>query len=902
MDKKSLLQAILTKPKKLHPRQEEAVLSDKAYVRIVAGAGAGKTETLTRRIAYLLLYKDQPPASMVAFTFTERAAQSMKDRIYQRVGELRGEDACNKLGEMYVGTIHAYCLRLLQDHFGYGNFESLDENQEMAFLMRHGWSMGLHTKGENYSEECGEFARSVGLVYDELIDRSVLAAEAPDFSAKLEKYEKLLRRHKVITFGQMIELSVEHLSKERETLSGIRHLIVDEYQDINRAQERLIGLIGRKATVFVVGDPRQCIYRWRGSDESYFKKFTKSHRGAHPITITQNNRSCRKIVDAANSIARGFGVRYEELEKVRPRDGLLAVVACDTPDSEAAWVVGQIARLVRKDQVCNYSNIAILLRSVSTSGSKFIEACRRNDVPYMVGGKVGLFRRDEALAVGYLYAWLADDGFWVKDRWSRERIQGSDLLGDAEKLINGLHAFPKFPRARVLDWRGKCRSGKFSHFSASYQAILEVLGYCQLDPTDKLHAAIMANLGRFNSLLTDFESAQRRGGDSIDWQKTWMNLVWFMSSYAITAYEEQPAEDLRGVDAVQIMTVHQAKGLEWPVVFVPCMTAKRFPSSKAGQSASWQVPKDLFDVERYRGGTEDELKLFYVAVTRARDVCCLSYHERINNYVGMSPFVTRVISEAKRLTEDKSLPKVTVEDPGDQEEIQTYSGGEIIGYRRCPYFYLLREQWNYQAGLDAALGYGKSLHHCLRVASGRIKQGADGPNAISAALDAEFHLPFAGSPIRQTMLSKARKTLTAFVEKNAEDMRKVEEVEARLEYPIQRATITGRVDVILRGQNGQELEVRDYKTSDEVTTTKESSLQVRLYALGLRKMGRNITRASIAYLDTGEIKPVDISKAKMDEAHSIAQGCVKAIAKGKYKAKPKKRCRCDYTHICRFVP
>jgi DNA helicase-2/ATP-dependent DNA helicase PcrA len=152
------------------------------------------------------------------------------------------------------------------------------------------------------------------------------------------------------------------------------------------------------------------------------------------------------------------------------------------------------------------------------------------------------------------------------------------------------------------------------------------------------------------------------------------------------------------------------------------------------------------------------------------------------------------------------------------------------------------------------------------------------------------------------MLSKARKTLTAFVEKNAEDMRKVEEVEARLEYPIQRATITGRVDVILRGQNGQELEVRDYKTSDEVTTTKESSLQVRLYALGLRKMGRNITRASIAYLDTGEIKPVDISKAKMDEAHSIAQGCVKAIAKGKYKAKPKKRCRCDYTHICRFVP
>ncbi len=559
-------------------------------------------------------------------------------------------------------------------------------------------------------------------------------------------------------------------------------------------------------------------------------------------------------------------------------------------------------RALAGTNVCSYSDIAILLRSVSTSGGKFIQAFRANNIPYIVGGKVGLFRRDEALAVGYLYAWLADDGFWVTDKWKGEQIRGDDLLNRAEGLINGLLGFPKFARKRVLDWREKCRSGVFKHFSASYQALLEILGFCKLDPTDKLHATVMANLGRFNSLLTDFESAQRRGGDMVNWLKIWMDLVWFMNSYAISAYEEQPAEDLRGVDAVQIMTVHQAKGLEWPVVFLPCLTSRRFPSSRAGQSSSWLVPNHLFDHDRYRGGVEDELKLFYVAVTRARDVSCLSYHERITNHVGMSPFVTRVLGEAKSLTENQSLPRVTIEPPGDQEEIQTYSGGEVIGYLRCPYFYRLREQWNYQPGLDPALGYGKSLHHCLRMAGGLIKEGADCVDAIRTALNTEFHLPFANPLIRKTMLDAARRTLTSFVKKNARDMKNIEEVEARLEFPIENATITGRVDVILRGRGGRELEVRDYKTSEDVTTTEESCLQVRLYTLGLRKTGRNVTKASIASLDTGEIKPVDVSEAKLEQARATAQDCVKAIAKGRYKGKPKKHCSCDYTAICRFVP
>ena len=144
-------QRILNTPSKLSEDQKKAVLSNSRYNKIIAGAGAGKTETLTRRIVYLLAVEEVKPSSIVAFTFTEKAAQSMKSRIYRRVGELCGQDATAKLGEMYVGTIHAYAKRILEDYFRFGNYTILDDNQEMAFLMRHGWSLGLRNYGRAYT-------------------------------------------------------------------------------------------------------------------------------------------------------------------------------------------------------------------------------------------------------------------------------------------------------------------------------------------------------------------------------------------------------------------------------------------------------------------------------------------------------------------------------------------------------------------------------------------------------------------------------------------------------------------------------------------------------------------------------------------------------------------------------
>lgn len=330
-DKSALVEKILYK---LSEDQRKAVLSESRYNRIIAGAGAGKTETLTRRIVYLLAVKEVPPSAIVAFTFTEKAAQSMKSRVYQRVGEICGEKATANLGEMYIGTIHAYAKRVLEDHFRFGNYNVLDDNQEIAFLMRHSWSMGLHTEGW-HPKNVPDFLKTVNMAWDELLDEKELNKRAPEFFRKMKKYEELLIEHRLLTFGRIIYNAVLELRQAPDTLSDVKYLLVDEYQDINKAQAELIEFVGRNGAVFVVGDPRQSIYQWRGSDERFFSKFTEKFPDALPISIRENRRSGKRIVGNANKFADSFErAHYEAMDPTRLEDGFVAIACNETPEKK----------------------------------------------------------------------------------------------------------------------------------------------------------------------------------------------------------------------------------------------------------------------------------------------------------------------------------------------------------------------------------------------------------------------------------------------------------------------------------------------------------------------------------------------------------------------------------------
>ncbi len=905
MNSINLLETILKEPRPLSPAQREAVLCENRHIRVIAGAGAGKTETLTRRIVKLLLIDDVSPSSIVAFTFTEKAAQSMKSRVYERIKQLGGEEQCAHIGEMYIGTIHAYCLRILQDFFGFGGFQSLDENQEMAFLLRFGWDLQL-TGGRNYSETCELFMQTLNAVYAELIPYEELEKKAPDFFKSYQKYESHLRSHKRLTFNHMIKLAVEHLSKNPDKLSSVKHLIVDEYQDINRAQEQLINLIGRNSHLFIVGDPRQTIYQFRGSDASCFSSFVNSHENVETIPITENRRSAISIVTVANNFCdRLKQEHYDHLISTRSEKGGVYLGEFESDEAEAEWIADQIERYVRAGK-CAFGDIGILLRSVNTSGPPFIDIFRRRHIPFMVGGKVGLFRRSEVQAVAKLIAWLSPEGFFQKSKWS-----GKYTIHDDDLLTVGLNdwkeavpesLFPAEIIASLKNWKATTLHGTYRHFTEMYYELLTILGYHNLDPDNPEHAVIMANLGRFSSMLTDFETANRLGGRKIHWTADLKSLCWFMNTYATSSYEEQMGDDTRGVDAVQLMTVHQAKGLEWPVVFIPAVVSRRFPAQRVGTEKHWLIPRELFDAARYEGDIEGERKLMYVALTRAKDVLVVSFFTSLHgrNKSG-SIFVDEElpVHTMARLNGRDQLPPHDLSPRGNPDDIQSFSAGELIIYGKCPYMYRLNQVWGYQPGLSEFLGYGMSLHFCMRVAAEQMKQGYSPISAVASAVDQHFYLPFADEGRRAKLKDEAKKRLIKFARDHKEDLLRIREVETRVEYPLHRATVIGKIDVIMHDGTG--VEIRDYKTSDRVVSQDEASQQVRLYARGLTLLGDMVTKGSIAYLEDASLVGVDVTPEAIGVAESHAERQIDGIKHRYFKACPGNACeQCSYGNICRW--
>ncbi|MEM3795175.1 MAG: ATP-dependent DNA helicase, partial [Thermoprotei archaeon] len=888
---------------------EKAVLSNSRYNRIIAGAGAGKTETLTRRIVYLLLAEGVEPSSIVAFTFTERAAQAMKSRIYQRVGEL-GPDKLGKLGEMYVGTIHAYAKRVLDDYFKFGNHMVLDENQEIAFLMRHGWDIGINNFERNYSEACRVFLRTVNMVWDEMLDRKKLEAKAPDFSEKLVHYEYLLDKHKLLTFGRMILLAVQKLREDPETLSGVRHLIVDEYQDINRAQEEFIRLIGKNGEIFVVGDPRQSIYQWRGSDEKFFDFFEKTFKGTKTVTIKENRRSGKRIVVNANKFAGTFKkAHYEPMEVTRKEDSFVGLVEHESPENEAVWIADQIQNLVKKRGL-KYSDIGVLTRSVSLAAAPLVNVLKQRGIPYIVGGKVGLFKRDEAQALGRIFAWFYEKGFWVEGpRWQGEQITGDDLLWTALDCWRSVYQYrmPRGVESKLREIKADLNSKKsrYDNFTSIYQDVLIALGFENLIHTDPNDAMIMANLGRFNNLLTDYETANRVGGRTLDWKEDLKGLCWFMNSYAAWAYEEQPAEYIRGVDAVQIMTVHQAKGLEWPVVFLFSTVDGRFPPRMVGHELNWcGIPRDMFDANRYEGDLEDERRLFYVAITRARDALIISYFKRQKRGMRRSPLIDDLDLSAVTPLKRRRLPDFPVFKLKAVDDILTFSASEITAYLRCPYMFLLSNVYGYQPGLDEVIGYGKGVHYCLKRTVELLKSDDElGPiTAAVRAVDNEFFMPFVAGDVFENFKRGARKCVLNYAKSFSDDLRQSNEVEYRIEFPIHSATVTGRIDVL------GDREVRDYKTLDyreaeSSTSMSEAELQVRLYAAGLKSVGRKVNSGSIAFLGSksSKVVPVDVGGSHVKKVVKDAESVVASVRDKRFKPKPGEHCvDCDMRDICRW--
>jgi DNA helicase-2/ATP-dependent DNA helicase PcrA len=821
-----------TKAPSLSLAQLRAVEHRGSDLQLIACAGSGKTETVAQRVAGLI-EEGVSPDAIVAFTFTERAALELKDRILKRVKERKGPAFLDRLGPMYVGTIHGYCFRLLQDHVPkYGNYDILDEHRHAGILAREFFALNL-TSVFPGKTATADFIRTVDVIGNELID--VAALRGTPIGDCVQKYIEMLERYHFLTFGMIITKAVEALKdpKTFKRVTGpLRHLIVDEYQDINPAQQQLISLLAQPPVqLTVVGDDDQSIYQWRGSDVSHIVNFSSERQAVHSESLATNRRSRPAIIAAANGFAQSIPNRLpKEMKPHRPAGQNEVVPWIAETDVEEAETIAQHIKTLN-DQGFAYRDIAVLFRSVRTAAPPLLDACQRLGIPVACGGRTGLFLQQDIAAFGELFAWVVDKE-WRDGRYEAFRPTNLDRL-----VAYFMSAFDvQRPEAEVRryldDWKSHCQLGaKPVSLVGHYYRHLYFLGAFRIDLDTPEGSARFGALARFSELLADFEHVTRRGryvienGERVfrggrDRGKPYLESLYrYLVYYARDAYEDFPGEPAADLDAVDVLTVHQAKGLEWPVVFLPSLIARRFPSFRSGKPQRWFLPDEVLSDEtrrRYEGGDAEERRLFYVALTRARDAVYLSGFKRMTNACKPSPYLKEIAGKASLELASLSVPTLSSKEDSEVPPLEI-SFSEVALFEDCGYRYRLGSLLGFQQEIAVELGYGKAIHHVLRNVAelSRDKGTIPTANELERLIDDEFYLPFADHPGFVRMHAAAGRLVDRYVTDYKDDLRRVWAIERPFELHLEHGILAGRADIILDEEDGEigSLAIVDYKVA-----------------------------------------------------------------------------------------
>ncbi len=893
---------------------QRAVKHRGSHLQIIASAGSGKTEVVAQRIAALFA-DGVAPREVVAFTFNEAAAAELKSRVEDRVANRLGPEFLDRLNDCFVGTIHAYCFRLLQQHVPrFETYDVLDDHGLSAFLSVESFRLELKSLNSRLFQAIREFRENINVVENELLAVDQLDGE---FGGVARRYYGALEDRRLLTYGQQIAHAVRAL-ESGEVLerihSSLRHLVVDEYQDINPAQERLISLLASgPVELCVVGDDDQSIYHWRGADVTNIVEFEQRY-GAQQYPIATNRRSRPGIIRLANRTSANIQGRIEKRMR-RYRSAAApdhSLWIAPTEREEAAAIADAVREL--HQQGWRYADMAILVRTRAAYAALF-EAL--DGVPVTTDAGIGLFQQPLALLFGRTLAFLAGISWSDKAHGYGENVT-LDGLVKAYASEFGLKAGSRRKvRSLLKAWRSEVENPtRPANLVGDFYRLLEACGVLEWDPEDPEQIARLGTLASCSRILADFESVRRRSrpdpdtpGEQIGGPDRgsvfFFRLATFVQHYAHGAYEGFDGEDDIEINAVTLTTVHRAKGLEWPIVFVPSLTTNRFPSSRTGKARTWFVPRHLFDPARYEGTMNDERRLFYVAATRARDWLSLSAHRRVRKgRVRTSPFLLNLAADAQ-LPNRPTLPPPPEDPPGsDESDRVALSFSELAGFLLCPYAFRLRHRLRFQPQIAPELGYGKAVHHALRrvaehhQASGTVPSDSD----LERILDEEFFLPYASKPAHRLLKASARRLVDRYLKDYSDDLDRIWEVERPFELHLDNAVISGRADVILDREGGDihALALVDYKTSRNRET--EFDLQLQVYADAGRREGLDVRGAYVHDLDEADRQRVNIEGAAIEAAEERVSEAISRYRESNFEATPSRKVcgDCDMRPVCRF--
>ncbi len=844
--------------------QVRAIETIDQNLQIIACAGSGKTRVVANRVLHILQRRAEEgvsPENIVAFTFTEKAAAELKDRITRLYELERGN--VEGLAAMYVGTIHGFCLDLLQRYMPeFLKFDVLDEIGQRLFIDRHSVRSGLKQMGLRRWVESGLYARILGVLREADVDAAQV--DGLPIRVAFNMYYDLLDSYRYLDYDGLILTAVEHVMTNeqlRKQLGArIRHLIVDEYQDVNPIQERLVReLHDLGANLCVVGDDDQNIYQWRGSDVSHIVGFRDRYE-AVAVPLETNFRSSKAIVGAARRIVEANANRLpKEMEsggtQLFERGDLLALTF-ETEQAEAAWIADKIQGLrgvpYLEDTVSrglSWSDCAVLLRSVRSNGRPIIDALKAAGVPYVVTGMTGLFDTPEAQAAEGIFRHLAGeiDGAHLKGLW-----HAATLGLSAEALDRGL---------ALLADRKTARAGvRFATYQLQrvYMDFLEEVGLREELVPGGRGEVVYYNLGKFSQVISDYEEIHFKTPPP----DKYLQFIGFLRYQAPGYYPEGGQDTAIAVpDAVRVMTVHQAKGMEFPVVFLPCLQRNRFPAKKQYNKVWAYLPKEAVrNADRYDTSLEDERRLMYVAMTRAEKYLYCSWAPDPGNQLYRRPsvFFEEVTRDANFLTREPPPPHTERIAPKTRRRVVNVeiSFSDLKYFFECPYEFKLRLLYGFNAPIHEALGYGRSLHNALAEVHQRAIRGERLDEAVVPELvDRHLQVRYAYAELEASLRESATRSLALYLRENAPHLDKLEHAEETVELTLPEGVLVrGRIDLIKRTDTG-EVVVVDFKSTQRAQAEEVTRLQLHVYALGYeQRFGQSADLIEVHNLDAGGSK------------------------------------------------
>jgi DNA helicase-2/ATP-dependent DNA helicase PcrA len=969
----------------LNAEQARAVEHGEGPLLVVAGAGTGKTRVITERIKRLLEAEPSLQGeNILGLTFTDKAAGEMKSRVVKSVGE-RAEG-------VWLSTFHKFCFEKILRAVN-SEIQVLEETDHHILLRRHIAELELHhfRRLQEPGEFLSDFVKFFGRCQDELVSPDRYQAYAEELRRQFESRKRslepdaraiaeeevakqeelarvyrtstrLLRERNFCTFGEQLMKAVERLREDeallRQMREQFRYILVDEFQDTNIAQLELLRLLaGDARNIMAVGDHNQAIYRFRGASYGSFTIFLQQFCGLREpklgpatkdylVSLSQNYRSTKRILKVAATVIGNNEqsplLPHPELSTENPSGEKIRVVEFGSAADEAWWVASELDRL--HEAGAAWHTMAVLYRK-HTHREQLLQALQRRGIPFVIRK----FSILSSTLVRDLLAWLHLIGE-PGDNVSCARVLGAPYWGlEARDLVRLAERAEKNHRSLSDELEAAKSEAPFTREGVRLIELSALLAQLRqmarrMKATELLDELIRTLgiaplpsdadrhfLERFVTFVREWErkSEVTSLGDFLEY------LFYFDEANGDVHLEAESSDD-----AVQLMTVHGAKGLEYPHVFVLRLTKNDFPSGQ--RKVVFEFPPELMQEEKPQGDfhIQEERRLFYVALTRARKQLTLS--AVVAKRKLPSPFLDDFLQDPKVQKFDtmQSSPKVQIP-PAEEaagaapdstgspqlfgaagEAARVYtrtalwakafhpprpeplqlSSSALSAYESCPMKYMLRYHWRIRGGPNAAMTFGNVMHTTVKEFVAEVQKKKVPLEEVLAIYDREWRSAGYPDEHQETEYRKeGRKILEGFHQSCVAAPADVLFQEKAFELPLEHdVVIEGRIDQINRiGRNA--VEIIDYKTGKPRDAKKAAGdLQLTIYALAAKEvLDLNPERLVFYNLmnnerveTTRDAKSLKAAKEKIAELADL-------IRAGEFDAKPGFGCKyCDFQAIC----